>query len=85
MRFVESEAVDFLDVSCKGVCVMSEDRTLDVILAEWRAVEQRLLAEGDEDIAAELAALRDEYARAHAARREEAEELGRTPGLGLTA
>ena len=64
---------------------MSDDRSLDVILAEWRALEQRLLAEGDEDIAAELAALRDEYARAFAARWQQAEELGRTPGLGLTA
>jgi hypothetical protein len=64
---------------------MSDDRSLDVILAEWRALEQRLSAEGDEAIAAELAAVRDEYARAVAARRTEAEELGRSPGLGLTA
>jgi hypothetical protein len=73
-----------LDISYKGVCVVSE-RSLDVILAEWRALEQRLLAEGDEDIAAELAALRDEYATAFAARRREADELGRAPGMPASA
>jgi hypothetical protein len=58
---------------------MSDHRSLDVILAEWRALELRLLAEGDEDIEAELAVLRDEYARAIAHRRSDAEELGRAP------
>jgi hypothetical protein len=60
---------------------MSDHRSLDVVLAEWRALEQRLLAEGDEDIAAELAALRDEYARAIADRRSDAQELGRAPSF----
>lgn len=70
-----------IDISCKGVCAMS-DRKVETILAEWRALEQRLLEEGDEDIAAELAALRDEYARVFEAHRGDAAELARTPGLG---
>lgn len=70
-----------IDISCKGVCVMS-DRRLETILAEWRALEQRLLEGDDEDIAAELAALRDEYARVVEAHRDDADELARAPGLG---
>jgi hypothetical protein len=57
------------------------DRRLEAILAEWRALEQRLLEEGDEDIAAELAALRDEYAAVFESHRSDADELARAPGL----
>lgn len=61
------------------------DRKLETILAEWRALEQRF-ADSDEAIAAQLAAeltaIREEYARVFAARREDAEDVARTPGRG---
>jgi hypothetical protein len=57
------------------------DRPLDTILAEWRALEKRLLDGGDDVMAAQLAALRDEYAAAFEHRRADAEELGRAPGF----
>jgi hypothetical protein len=60
-------------------------RPLDTILAEWRAVENRLSSAEDQEAAARLAALRDEYARAVEDRKADAEELGRAPGFNTTA
>lgn len=54
------------------------NRSIDKILAEWRALERRLEADGREDVAgelAELAALREEYARAVDARQGQAADL----------
>lgn len=45
------------------------------ILDDWRALERRIADEGDVDMAAELGALRDEYAHAVEARRSSASEL----------
>jgi hypothetical protein len=60
-----------------------ETRAVDEILSEWRAAERELETASDaelEDIAARIAALRDEYGAAFAANAAAAKELsGREP------
>ena len=56
-------------------------RTIETILAEWRAAEARLGDDlTDDDLAALINALRAEHAAAVEARRGQARELGRAPG-----
>ena len=61
-------------------------RMVETILAEWRAAEARL-GDGptDDDLAALIAALRAEHAAAVEARKTEARELGRAPGVNAVA
>jgi hypothetical protein len=60
-------------------------RTVDTILAEWRALERELEAPDAGDrklIDARIVALRDEHRMAVAARANEAEALRRAEGIG---
>ena len=61
------------------------DRSVDTILAEWRAAEAALKQSSDPDIVALVDRLRVEYAGALEARDQEAHELGRPPGSQLVA
>ena len=59
-------------------------RTIETILAEWRAAETRLGdALTDRDLAALIERLREEHAAAVEARKAEARDLGRPPGGAL--
>ena len=60
------------------------DRTVESILAEWRAAEaERELRPGDIALDEYIAALRNEYNAAVDARQEEADDLSRSPGEEL--
>jgi len=61
------------------------DRTVETILAEWRAAEAALEAASDPDIVALVDRLRAEHSAAIKARDYEADELGRPPGSRLSA
>jgi hypothetical protein len=57
------------------------DRTVETILAEWRAAEAaRALSPGDIELDRHIARLRDEYNAAVEARQGDADDLGRRPG-----
>jgi hypothetical protein len=57
------------------------DRTVETILAEWRAAEAaRELSADDIELDRHIARLRDEYNAAVDARQSEADDLGNRPG-----
>ena len=57
------------------------DRTIETILAEWRAAEAaRKLRPSDIALDQHIARLRDEYNAAVDARQSDADDLGRRPG-----
>ena len=63
-------------------------RPVDEILREWREAEALLPTDGstpDITLIERVSDLRAEYAAAIDEREDEAQELGRTPGEGLTA
>jgi hypothetical protein len=60
------------------------DRTVETILAEWRAAEaERELRPSDIELDQHIAHLRDEYNAAVEARQSEADDLGSRPGEEL--
>jgi plasmid replication initiation protein len=60
------------------------DRTVETILAEWRAAEAaRELRPGDIELDQHIARLREEYNSAVEERQAEADELGSRPGEEL--
>jgi hypothetical protein len=61
------------------------DRTVETILAEWRAAEAALEAASDPEIVALVDRLRAEHTAAIEAREHDADELGRPPGSRLIA
>jgi plasmid replication initiation protein len=62
------------------------DRTVETILAEWRAAEaERELRPGDIELDQHIARLRDEYNAAVDARQSDADDLGRRPGEELAS